>query len=47
MKKKRSLDYVESAKQQIVRISNEEVRAAINRMKNKKSVGPDDILVEA
>ncbi|KAI5629399.1 hypothetical protein C0J50_2331 [Silurus asotus] len=34
-------------KQEVNRISKEEVRAAIRRMKSGKSVGPDDILVEA
>ncbi|KAI5086583.1 butyrophilin-like protein 3 [Silurus meridionalis] len=45
--KERRLDDVELVKQDVDRISTEEVRAAIKRMKNGKSVGPDDIPVEA
>ncbi|KAI5100986.1 hypothetical protein C0J45_9972 [Silurus meridionalis] len=45
--KERRLDDVELVKQDVDRISKEEVRAAIKRMKNGKSVGPDDIPVEA
>ncbi|KAI5614578.1 hypothetical protein C0J50_8916, partial [Silurus asotus] len=45
--RERRLDNVELVKQDVVRISKEEVRAAIKRMKNGKSVGPDDIPVEA
>ncbi|KAI5624580.1 hypothetical protein C0J50_15862 [Silurus asotus] len=45
--RERRLDDVELVKQDVDRISKEEVRAAIKRMKNGKSVGPDDIPVEA
>ncbi|KAI5624348.1 gastrula zinc finger protein XlCGF28.1-like [Silurus asotus] len=45
--RERRLDDVELVKQEVDRISKEEVRAAIKRMKSGKSVGPDDILVEA
>ncbi|KAF7711439.1 hypothetical protein C0J45_0417 [Silurus meridionalis] len=44
---KQNLDDVEKVKQEVDRISKEEVRAAIKRMKSGKSVGPDDIPVEA
>ncbi|KAI5609640.1 hypothetical protein C0J50_12105 [Silurus asotus] len=43
----RSLDSVELVKQEVDRISKEEVKTAIKRMKIGMSVGPDDILVEA
>ncbi|MFY0383419.1 RNA-directed DNA polymerase, partial [Bacillus sp. YIM B13582] len=45
--RERRLDDVELVKQEVDRISKEEVRAAIKRMKSGKSVGPDDIPVEA
>ncbi|KAI5628469.1 receptor tyrosine-protein kinase erbB-3 precursor [Silurus asotus] len=45
--RERRLDDVELVKQDVDRISKEEVRAAIKRMKSGKSVGPDDIPVEA
>ncbi|KAI5610690.1 hypothetical protein C0J50_11966, partial [Silurus asotus] len=45
--RERRLDDVELVKQDVDRISKEEVRAAIKRMKSGKSVGPDDLLVEA
>ncbi|KAI5106486.1 hypothetical protein C0J45_4183, partial [Silurus meridionalis] len=45
--RERRLEDVELVKQDVDRISKEEVRAAIKRMKNGKSVGPDDIPVEA
>ncbi|KAI5623886.1 hypothetical protein C0J50_16567 [Silurus asotus] len=45
--RERRLDDVELVKQDVNRISKEEVRAAIKRMKSGKSVGPDDIPVEA
>ncbi|KAI5618058.1 hypothetical protein C0J50_22647, partial [Silurus asotus] len=45
--RERRLEDVELVKQDVDRISKEEVRAAIRRMKNEKSVGPDDIPVEA
>ncbi|KAI5626699.1 hypothetical protein C0J50_13659 [Silurus asotus] len=41
------LDGVEMVKQEVDSISKEEVRAAIKRSKSGKSVGPDDIPVEA
>ncbi|KAI5627545.1 hypothetical protein C0J50_12902, partial [Silurus asotus] len=44
--RERRLDYVEMVKQDVDRISMEEVRAAIKRMKNGNLVGPDDIPVE-
>ncbi|KAI5630562.1 hypothetical protein C0J50_7584 [Silurus asotus] len=43
--RERRLDDVELVKQDVDRISKEEVRAAIKRMKSGKSVGPDDIPV--
>ncbi|KAI5098774.1 hypothetical protein C0J45_10913 [Silurus meridionalis] len=45
--RERRVDDVEMVKQEVDRISKEEVRAAIKRMKSGKSVGPDDIPVEA
>ncbi|KAI5089887.1 hypothetical protein C0J45_20022 [Silurus meridionalis] len=45
--REKRLEDVELVKQDVDRISKEEVRAAIKRMKNGKSVGPDDIPVEA
>ncbi|KAI5606596.1 hypothetical protein C0J50_2095 [Silurus asotus] len=45
--RERRLEDVELVKQDVDRISKEEVRAAIKRMKNGKSVGPDDIPVKA
>ncbi|KAI5089396.1 hypothetical protein C0J45_20804 [Silurus meridionalis] len=45
--RERRLEDVELVKQDVDRISKEEVRAAIKRMKSGKSVGPDDIPVEA
>ncbi|KAI5615215.1 hypothetical protein C0J50_10889, partial [Silurus asotus] len=45
--RERSLDDVELVKQEVDKISKEEVRAVIKRMKSDKSVGPDDIPVEA
>ncbi|KAI5089302.1 histone H4 transcription factor [Silurus meridionalis] len=45
--RERRLDDVEMVKQDVDKISKEEVRAAIKRMKIGKSVGPDDIPVEA
>ncbi|KAI5620741.1 hypothetical protein C0J50_19613, partial [Silurus asotus] len=45
--RERRLDDVELVKQDVDRISKEVVRAAIKRMKSGKSVGPDDIPVEA
>ncbi|KAI5099810.1 gastrula zinc finger protein XlCGF28.1-like [Silurus meridionalis] len=46
-KRERRLDDVELVKQEVDRISKEKVRAAIKRIKSGKSVGPDDIPVEA
>ncbi|KAI5093469.1 hypothetical protein C0J45_16607 [Silurus meridionalis] len=45
--RERRLDDVKLVKQEVDRISKEEVKAAIKRMKIAKSVGPDDIPVEA
>ncbi|KAI5624691.1 hypothetical protein C0J50_15497 [Silurus asotus] len=45
--RERGLDDVELVKQDVDKISKEEMRAAIKRMKSGKSVGPDDIPVEA
>ncbi|KAI5618310.1 hypothetical protein C0J50_22292 [Silurus asotus] len=45
--RERRLEDVELVKQDVDRISKEEVRAVIKRMKSGKSVGPDDIPVEA
>ncbi|KAF7705380.1 hypothetical protein C0J45_6915 [Silurus meridionalis] len=45
--RKRRLDGVEMVKQEVDRISKEEVRAVIKRMKSGKLVGPDDIPVKA
>ena len=45
--RERRIDDVEVVKQEVDRISKEEVRAAIKRMKSGKAVGPDDIPVEA
>ncbi|KAI5094267.1 hypothetical protein C0J45_15991 [Silurus meridionalis] len=45
--RERRLDDVELVKQEVDRISKEEMRAVIKRMKSGKSVGPDDIPVEA
>ncbi|KAI5629602.1 hypothetical protein C0J50_7994 [Silurus asotus] len=45
--RERRLDDVELVKQEVDRIIKKEVRAAIKRMKSGKSVGPDDIPVEA
>ncbi|KAF7689720.1 hypothetical protein HF521_013073 [Silurus meridionalis] len=45
--RERRLDDVELVKQDVDRISKEEVRAAIKRMKSGKSVGADNIPVEA
>ena len=45
-KGERRLDEAEIVNQEVQQISAE-VRAAMNRMKTGKAVGPDDILVEA
>ncbi|XP_051779618.1 uncharacterized protein LOC127526820 [Erpetoichthys calabaricus] len=45
--RERRLDDVEIVNQEVQRISKEEVRTAMKRMKNGKAVGPDDIPVEA
>ncbi|MBN3291136.1 RTXE polymerase, partial [Polypterus senegalus] len=44
---KKRLDDVEIVNQEVHRISKEEVRTAMKRMKNGKAVGPDDIPMEA
>ncbi|KAG2455321.1 RTJK polymerase, partial [Polypterus senegalus] len=41
------LDDVEIVNQEVQRISKEEVRTAMKRMKNGKAIGPDDIPMEA
>ena len=41
------MDEAEIVNQEVQKISAEEVRAAMNRMKTGKAVGPDDIPVEA
>ncbi|KAI5102400.1 hypothetical protein C0J45_7752 [Silurus meridionalis] len=46
-KKEKRVDDVEMVKQEVDRISKEEVREEIKRMESGKSVGPDDITVEA
>ncbi|KAI5619610.1 hypothetical protein C0J50_21007 [Silurus asotus] len=46
-KRERKLDDVGIVKQEVIRISKEEVKAVIKRMKSGKLVGPDDIPVEA
>ena len=41
------MDEAEIVNQKVRQISSEEVRAAMNRMKTRKVVGPDGIPVEA
>ena len=45
--RERRLDEAEIVNQEVQQIIAEEVRAAMNRMKTGKAVGPDDIPVEA
>ena len=45
--RERRLDKAGIMNQEMQQISAEEVRAATNRMKTVKAVGPDDISVEA
>ena len=45
--RERRLDGAEIVNQEVQQISAEEIRAAMNRMKTEKVVGPDDIPVEA
>ena len=44
--RERRLDEAEIVNQEVQQISTEKVRAAMNRMKTGKAVGPDDIPVE-
>ena len=45
--RERRLDEAEIVNQEVQQISSEEVRAAMNRIKTGKAVGPDGIPVEA
>ena len=45
--RERRLDEAEIVNQEVQQISAEEVRTAMNRIKTGKTVGPDDIPVEA
>ena len=46
-REREGLDKAEIVNQEVQQINAEEVRAAMNRMKTGKVVGPDDIPVEA
>ena len=45
--RERRLEVVENVNQNLGRISMEEVRVAIKKMKNGRALGPNDIPVEA